>query len=263
LTAFSFDTPANAGAIESLKKWGRREAELKIAEAVITHEERHLLEGLGSRLATTEGRVALAEEVEVFAETHPALAGRARTLLRKYVPETKLNDAPYNARATERMIEDSLSSSEKMERSSTLPKSNQKNVKLAGKGKDIEIATTPEERALTGQTTKSIRVPFDNRGYPIFDKYAVYDTRLPDYVASGTRKSHFAEATSDLNAAMQRGEIPKGTFNKTQEAEIAAGDKKITGYTWHHDSDRGRMQLVPDEIHKKVGHIGGFSQHKG
>ncbi|WP_417696190.1 HNH endonuclease [Pseudomonas sp.] len=29
----------------------------------------------------------------------------------------------------------------------------------------------------------------------------------------------------------------------------------MDGYTWHHHQDSGRMQLVPELIHKKTGHI--------
>ncbi|MDR1402017.1 MAG: HNH endonuclease [Puniceicoccales bacterium] len=27
---------------------------------------------------------------------------------------------------------------------------------------------------------------------------------------------------------------------------------------WHHHQDVGRMQLVPENIHEDVGHVGGF-----
>jgi filamentous hemagglutinin len=38
---------------------------------------------------------------------------------------------------------------------------------------------------------------------------------------------------------------------------IEMGARKIDGYTWHHHQDNGRMQLIPEMVHKKTGHIGG------
>ncbi|WP_375068694.1 HNH endonuclease [Pseudomonas sp. AMR01] len=42
-----------------------------------------------------------------------------------------------------------------------------------------------------------------------------------------------------------------------------AGAKKIDGYTWHHHQDSGRMQPVPELVHKKTGHIGGEAMGGG
>ncbi|WFC64679.1 hypothetical protein EWH21_02740 [Pseudomonas sp. REST10] len=33
--------------------------------------------------------------------------------------------------------------------------------------------------------------------------------------------------------------------------------------TWHHHQDSGRMQLVPELIHSKTGHIGGEAMGGG
>ncbi|MBO2930305.1 MULTISPECIES: HNH endonuclease [Pseudomonadaceae] len=37
----------------------------------------------------------------------------------------------------------------------------------------------------------------------------------------------------------------------------------MDGYTWHHHQDSGRMQLVPELIHSKTGHIGGEAMGGG
>ena len=74
-------------------------------------------------------------------------------------------------------------------------------------------------------------VPFDADGYPIFDAEA--DVTIEP---TGDRKA-------DVSAA-----------NK------AAGyEETPDGKTWHHHQDRGRMQLVDREIHKRTGHKGGWS----
>jgi hypothetical protein len=38
------------------------------------------------------------------------------------------------------------------------------------------------------------------------------------------------------------------------------GDPFIpTGYTWHHSEDLGLMELVRKDVHRAVGHTGGFA----
>ena len=36
-------------------------------------------------------------------------------------------------------------------------------------------------------------------------------------------------------------------------------DETPDGYTWHHDVEAGKMQLVDTETHQKTGHTGGRS----
>lgn len=36
------------------------------------------------------------------------------------------------------------------------------------------------------------------------------------------------------------------------------GSDKITGFTWHHHQDMGRMQLIPQSVHDVTGHVGGM-----
>jgi filamentous hemagglutinin len=52
-------------------------------------------------------------------------------------------------------------------------------------------------------------------------------------------------------------------FTEIQLAQIKSGSDKIKGYTWHHHRDVGRMQLVPKQIHKDTGHVGGFEMWGG
>ncbi len=43
-----------------------------------------------------------------------------------------------------------------------------------------------------------------------------------------------------------------------QLEQIENGDTP-DGYTWHHDAEAGKMQLVDTETHQKTGHTGGRS----
>ena len=47
-------------------------------------------------------------------------------------------------------------------------------------------------------------------------------------------------------------------FDEEQLEQIENGDTP-DGYTWHHNEETGRMQLVDSEIHAKTGHTGGRS----
>ncbi|MFU2048671.1 HNH endonuclease, partial [Avibacterium gallinarum] len=131
-------------------------------------------------------------------------------------------------------------------KSTTVPPSNAKNVNLAGK-----------RHPITG-------VPFDNKGFPIFDKYTTYDTRLD--ISSFRNKAYIEQmsmATRDLANAIEKGYISKNNFTSEQLNAIYRGDKKIPGFTWHHHQDTGRMQLIPERIHQETGHIGGRSIQQG
>jgi len=53
------------------------------------------------------------------------------------------------------------------------------------------------------------------------------------------------------------------SFSAQQLQQIEMGARKIDGYTWHHHQDNGRMQLIPEMVHKKTGHIGGEAMGGG
>jgi hypothetical protein len=125
--------------------------------------------------------------------------------------------------------------------SSTIPKGNKKNVRLARGGHP------------------KTRIPYDARGFPILDDLAVYDTRINRSIAGiKDAKAHMRAATEDLWKAIERGEIDRSLFDTEQLAAIKDGKDKIPGLTWHHHQDFSRMQLVSTEVHGMTGHVGGF-----
>ena len=129
-------------------------------------------------------------------------------------------------------------------RSKTQPPEIAKNVKLAGK-----------RHPITG-------IPFDSKGFPIFDDIAKYDTKLNlDYYRSLEYTEQMKAATKEMRENLGDSEIMK-RFDREQIKAIQAGDAKIPGYTWHHQ-DTGRMQLVPEWDHSKTGHVGGDYIQKG
>jgi len=127
--------------------------------------------------------------------------------------------------------------------STTVPDISGPNVKLAGK-----------RHPKTG-------VVFDQRGFPIFDDLAIFDTKISREVffESNQRKPHFRTATKSLRSAIEKGQVSKSLFNEKQLKQIEKGAPKIEGYTWHHHQDPVRMQLIPQELHNKTNHIGSMN----
>jgi DNase/tRNase domain of colicin-like bacteriocin/Possible hemagglutinin (DUF637) len=154
-----------------------------------------------------------------------------------------LNKIPYDPRSMENLLHKNYG----MENvnSSTLPKTYMPNVKLAGK--EIKIPDT------------NMVIPFDQRGFPVFDKYVVFETKIPEDIFKTTEHIHKTTATRNLAGAINKGQIHKGNFNHEQLMAIFSEKAQIPDYTWHHHQDLGRMQLISRNIHDKVKHIGGNS----
>lgn len=117
---------------------------------------------------------------------------------------------------------------------------------------------------LAGQAHPVTGVVFDQRGFPIFDKDVVFDTRLPATSFQGSSyQSQMRMATRDLRAAIERAPELGSAFSPSQLQAIQAGNVRIPGLTWHHHQDAGRMQLVPTGVHRDTHHIGGGSMLGG
>jgi hypothetical protein len=125
--------------------------------------------------------------------------------------------------------------------SSTLPRGTEKNVALAG-----------TRHPVSG-------IVFDQKGFPIFDDVAVYDTKLArQYSSAENIAAHMRAATRDLREAIQRGEVNPENFTEAQMRAIQGGKANIPDLTWHHHQNIGRIQLIPTTIHQQTGHVGGF-----
>lgn len=104
-----------------------------------------------------------------------------------------------------------------------------------------------------------VRVVFDQRGFPIFDDIASFDTKLPSDVAGRqSRSAHMRAATRQLREAIANGQISASQFTQDQLRAIKGGRPNIPNLTWHHHQDIGRIQLISREVHDLTGHVGGF-----
>ena len=166
-----------------------------------------------------------------------------------------INKAPYDARAMESLLQKNNPGATVT--SSTLPPASGPNVRVAGNALEKEIK-------LPSGSTKTISAPFDNRGLPMFDKYAVVETRISGDLSSMSGDAHMRMATRQLREDIKAGRVDKNLFTKGQLEDIQKGEKTIEGFIWHHDgSVKGRMQLVPEEIHEAVRHQGGNTMWRG
>ena len=92
----------------------------------------------------------------------------------------------------------------------------------------------------------------------------MYDTRLPiNEFHNVSYTSQMRMATRNLRTQLKDNPQFSTRFNAVQNNAIQSGDSKIPGFTWHHHQDSGRMQLVPEIIHKRTGHIGGDAMSEG
>lgn len=114
---------------------------------------------------------------------------------------------------------------------------------------------------LTG-TVKDANIPYDSRGLPIFDDVAAYTTRIDP---TKSYDAQMRQATRDLRDAINSGKVDVGQFTSTQLSDIQKGNKTISEYTWHHNSQSApnNLQLIPEIIHKEISHIGQGALSKG
>jgi filamentous hemagglutinin len=154
------------------------------------------------------------------------------------------SDEPYNSQNVRGQLEETYGVESVA--STTVPPLNKPNVKLAG-----------QRHPVTG-------VVFDNKGYPIFDDIAGYDTRINiNDFRSASYTQQMQMASQDLAQAIRNGQVSSNQFTPQQLNQLNSGLSKIDGYTWHHHQDTGRMQLVPEFEHSKTGHVGWESMQQG
>jgi filamentous hemagglutinin len=110
---------------------------------------------------------------------------------------------------------------------------------------------------------QEVGIVFNERGCPIFDDVAVFDTIIPREVALSKVPQrdvfHKKAATEKLAEAIRKGEVSSSTFSPKQLAAIMDHSAIIPDLTWHHTEMTGRMQLIDFKIHQKTGHVGGMS----
>lgn len=126
------------------------------------------------------------------------------------------------------------------------------------------IKTRNEE--LEGKRHPKTNVPFERKTvedadgnevtgvFPEFD--SEFDVQLPEDLYQESDKKQFAECNKQLKEAIEKNPELAKKFTPEQLEQIKNGETP-DGYTWHHNEEKGKMQLVNSDTHAKTGHTGG------
>lgn len=90
--------------------------------------------------------------------------------------------------------------------------------------------------------------------FPQFE--SEFDVQLPEELEKATDKKQFDECNRQLKEKCDSDPSFKSKFTPDQQADIDAG-RTPDGYTWHHNEEKGKMQLVNSDTHWDTRHTGG------
>lgn len=92
--------------------------------------------------------------------------------------------------------------------------------------------------------------------FPEFDSQ--FDAQLPDDMLQASDGEQFGECNKQLKEAVGNDPELAKEFTPDQLEQVKNGDTP-DGCTWHHNEEKGKMQLVDSETHARTGHTGGRS----
>lgn len=128
--------------------------------------------------------------------------------------------------------------------------------KILCRNEELEGEEHPETHVIFEKKVVDVK----NKRYevvvPRFD--SAYDAQLPENKYEASDREQFSECNSQLKQDVSENPEMQKKFDKEQITQINNGDTP-DGYTWHHDAEVGKMQLVNTHIHMKTGHTGGRS----
>lgn len=87
-----------------------------------------------------------------------------------------------------------------------------------------------------------------------------FEAQLPNELCISKDRDQFKECNKQLYDAIQKDSALAKKFSAEQIEQIKDGiicGGAPDGYTWHHDAEKGKMQLVDSDIHADSRHTGG------
>ena len=131
--------------------------------------------------------------------------------------------------------------------------------------KDVEKMSTRNER-LGGERHPKTGVPFDTKivgnsegklvEVTVPEFTSDFDAQLPKDLYKGTDRVQFKECNEQLKSSVENDVNLESKFSDEQLEQISDGETP-DGYTWHHDAENGKLQLVDSEKHAQTAHTGG------
>ena len=126
---------------------------------------------------------------------------------------------------------------------------------LATRNKSMEGQKHPETGVpYEKKPIKNKNGELDEGVFPVFD--SKFDAQLPEDLYLASDPDQFKECNEQLKEAVENDPELAEKFTPEQLEQIKNGDKP-DGYTWHHNEEAGKMQLVDSETHAKTAHTGG------
>lgn len=98
----------------------------------------------------------------------------------------------------------------------------------------------------TGEKVKGVFPEFESK----------FDVQLPKELQQASDRTQFAECNKQLQEKVTAKPELRRLFTEDQFADIKDGYTP-EGYTWHHNEELGKMQLVDSDIHSQTRHTGG------
>lgn len=138
----------------------------------------------------------------------------------------------------------------------------------AGATNPIHYNLLTRNQALEGDVHPITGVPFEqktvvdaagNQATGVFPKFeSAFDAKLPEDMLKASDKEQFAECNHQLQEHIGKNPDSTSSFSAEQLDQVRNGDTP-DGYTWHHNEELGKMQLVKSDVHGLTGHTGGRS----
>ncbi len=97
----------------------------------------------------------------------------------------------------------------------------------------------------TGEKVKGVFPEFESK----------FDVQLPEELQQAPDRTQFAECNKQLQEKVATDPELRSQFSEDQLADIEDGYTP-EGYTWHHNEELGKMQLVDSDIHSQTRHTG-------
>lgn len=118
----------------------------------------------------------------------------------------------------------------------------------------LEGKTHPETGVKFERKTVEVNGEKISGVFPEFE--SKFDAKLSADKLKASDFEQFAECNAQLKEQIKNDPDLQKSFSKQQLSQIENG-RTPRGYTWHHNEETGKMQLVDSKIHEKTGHTGG------
>lgn len=133
--------------------------------------------------------------------------------------------------------------------------------------KDIKDLHTINE-SLEGKKYPGTEVKYERRTIEVngekcegvFPKFeSKFDVKLPPEMRESSDVEQFKYCTQKLKEKIENDPEFAKQFTPRQIEQIKNGEPRISGLTWHHNEETGKIQLVNADDHSKCRHTGGRS----